>query len=313
MKLPDIIYKTLKKTGLTKKFEPLPFPEMIDIGLTNYCNLNCAFCVNDQIKKKRGFMEPVLFRSIIDCVKDKFQSKTVLGISLWGEPTLHPNFTEFLKYAFENGVKINLSSNFVEVSEAIARAIIDYRVHAVEISFYNSEKPEYNKIVGREKYDQVLENIRRFLVLAEQAGFQGEIRIRPFKDFSRQVDFYKKEFYEKYPDLNFELRAPKTTRNWAGHLNLPTLLKGVYSRVPCPFPFDRLAVDWDGEVRLCCQAMLAQDLSAGFVIPEHDLAAVWNGPKMQEIRRKFLNIDYRSFPSCRNCYDSRRYIPLRKE
>lgn len=258
-------------------------------------------------------MDLLLFKSIIDCVRNKFQGKTVLGISLWGEPTLHPNFTEFLKYAFENGVKINLSSNFVEVNEAIAKAIIDYKVNAIEISFYNSDKDEYNKIVGREKYDQVLKNIRYFLTLAQASGFKGEVRVRPFKNFSNQLDFYKREFYQKYPSLNFETHSPKTTRNWAGQLNLPNLLKGVYLRVPCPFPFDRLAVDWDGEVRLCCQAMLAEDLRAGFITPDHDLAEMWNGQKMKEIREKFSKIDYRSFPSCRNCYDSRRYVPLRKE
>ncbi len=312
MRLPDIIYKISRKLDMASKPVLWKFPREVDIGLTNFCNLNCSFCLNDRIKKKRGFMQEALFRSLANCLADRFEGKTIMGLGLFGEATLHPNFADFLKYASSRGLKINISTNFVGVDEAISQAMIDARMNLIEISFYTLNKEEYQKIVRRDKYDQVLKNIHSFLALAEKSNFQGGIRLRPFRDFGQQMVIYQKEFYQKYPGLNFENTGPKTMANWAGFLNLPQLLKGVYLRTSCSFPFSRLTVDWDGEVRLCCEAMLAEDLIAGHVDESRNLYDLWNGRELNEIREKFSKIDYQDFPSCLNCYFSRRYFPLRK-
>lgn len=312
MKLPDIVYKISRKLGVASKPLLLDFPREVDVGLTNSCNLDCSFCLNSKIRKKRGFMSEVLFRSIADCISDKFKKKTILGLGLFGEATLHPDFRGFLKYASGRGLKINISTNFVGVDESLSKAMIAAPMNLVEISFYTLGKEEYQKIVGRNTYDQVLKNIHSFLSLAQKAGFRGGIRLRPFRDFG-QMALYQKEFYQKYPGLNFENAKPKTMANWAGFLNLPKLVRGVYLRTPCSFPFSRLTVDWDGEVKLCCEAMLAQDLTAGALGENNNLYDLWNGEELNKIREKFSKIDYGDFPSCRNCYFSRRYFPLRKE
>lgn len=258
-------------------------------------------------------MEESLFKYLVDCLADKFKSKTILGLGLFGEATLHPKFIEFLQYASSRGLKIHISTNFVNIDEKISQALIGAKADLIEVSFYTLDKERYNKIVGRERYDQSLKNIHWFLNSAQKADFAGQIRLRPFKDFVHEMSAYQKEFYQRYPNLNFEATGPKTMANWAGFLNLPSLLKGVYLRVPCSFPFSRLAVDWDGEVRVCCNAMLADDLVIGRIKQGYDLYDLWNGKEMAEIRDKFSSINYKSFPSCRNCYFSRRYFPLRKD
>lgn len=311
MMLPDIFYKIAKKTGIASKPFSWEFPREVDVGLTNFCNLRCSFCVNDKIKKKRGFMEESLFKSLADCLADKFYSKTILGLGLFGEATLHPNFVDFLRYAAGRGLKIHISTNFVNINETILREFINSKIDLIEISFYTLNKEQYNKIVDRDKYDQVLGNIHSFLGMAHDSGFRGAIRLRPFKNYSGQEQLYKKEFYLKYPNLNLEKNL-KAMSNWAGFLHLPKLLR-PYLRVPCPSPFSRLAVDWDGEARVCCNAMMADDLTIGYAGENNDLYDLWHGEKLNKIRDKFSKIDYKDFSSCINCYFSRRYFPLRKD
>lgn len=313
MKLPDIVYKISKEIGIASKPVLWDFPREVDVGLTNFCNLNCSFCLNDKIKKKRGFIQETLFRSLADCLSERFKAKTIMGLGLFGEATLHPNFADFLKYASSRGLKINISTNFVGVDQTLSRAMIDNKMNLIEISFYTFDKERYQQLVRRNEYDRVLENIHSFLALAEKNNFRGGIRLRPFRDFGQQRAVYQREFYQKYPGLNFENAGPKTMVNWAGFLDLPQLLKGTYLRTPCSFPFSRMVVDWDGEVKLCCESMLAEDLVVGYANESLDLYDLWNGEKLNEIREKFSKIDYKDFPSCRNCYFSRRYFPLRKE
>ena len=313
MRLPNIIYRVARSLGVAQRPVFFEFPKEVDIGLTNVCNLNCSFCLNDKIQKKRGFMEETLFRSLTGCLADKFKLKTILGIGLFGEDTLHPKFADFLRYASGLGIKINISTNFVEVNEAISRAIIKSKINVVEISFYALGREQYNQQVRREKYDQVLKNIHLFLTMADKAGFNGEIRLRPFENSILQAERYRKEFYERYPNLNFGDKKSKTMANWAGFLNDQNMPEGAYILAPCSFPFSRMVADWDGEVRLCCDAMLAKDLAVGYVGEKRDLCDLWNSQELNKIREKFSKINYKDFPSCQNCYFARRYFNFRKK
>lgn len=311
MMLPDILYKIARKVGFASRPFLWEFPKEVDVGLTNFCNLKCSFCLNPKIAKERGFMEKPLFKSLVDCLADKFNAKTVLGLGLFGEATLHPEFADFLQYASSRGLKIHISTNFINVGQNLAQALIDAKIDLIEISFYTLDKEKYNQTVGGDFYEHVLKNIHSFLAQAQAQNFKGGIRLRPFKNLG-ESSYYQKEFYQKYLGLNFDNPVPKTMANWAGFLKLPGLSR-PYLRTPCSFPFSRMAVDWDGEVRVCCNAMMANDLIAGKASENNDLYDIWNGTKLNEIREKFSRADYKDFPSCQNCYFSRRYFPLRKD
>ena len=310
MKLPNILYKALKIKALKIAKAPLPliYPIEVDVGLTNHCNLNCSFCPNDKIKKKRGFMEESLFKSVVDCIVTEFESKAILGLGLFGEATLHPNFVDFLKYASLCNLKINISTNTVILYGEIAETILNSKINLIEISFYTLDKKRYGEVTNSEQYDQVLKNIHSFLNRAEKQKFEGNIRLRPFDVFPTEMSMYKNEFYKRYPNLNFERQEIKKMRNWAGFFNVKDLLKGIYIQRPCLSPFRRLAVDWDGEVKLCCQAMLSEDLSVGYVDNDYNLYDLWKSKELNEIRERFLKLDYSRFPSCKRCYNSRRYL-----
>jgi len=308
MKLPNILYKISVFFEITKAYKALEYPVRIDLGLTNFCNSNCSFCVNDKINKKRGFMSESFFQSIIDCVEKKFYSKTVVGLELFDESLLHPKFVDFLEYASNHNVKMSMASNFISLSEEITKAILNSKINLMEISLYTLNKDRYSKIMGQDKYNLVLKNIHMFLSMAKDNNFKGKIRLRPMEDFSEETDAYKKEFYDQYRNLNFELKIPKKKRNWAGCLDLKWSMKEIYMRVPCSIPFRRMSVDWDGEVKICHQAMLSKDLNIGYIDENYTPFDLWNGREIKKIRKKFLKLDYSLFPSCRKCYDSRKYL-----
>lgn len=308
MKLPNALYRALNALKIAKTPLPPVYPIEVDVGLTNYCNLNCSFCVNDKIRKKRGFMEESLFKSLVDCIVTEFKSKTILGLGAFGENTLHPNFVDFLKYASPCNLKINISTNAVLLYGEIAETILNSKINIIEISFYTLDKKKYGEVTNSGEYDRVLKNIHSFLNRAEKQKFKGSIRLRPFDVFSTEMSMYKNEFYKRYPNLDFERQEVKKMRNWAGCLNVKDLLKGIYIQRPCLFPFRRFIVDWDGEVKLCCQAMLSEDLRVGYINNDCNLRDLWEGKELSEIRERFLKLDYSRFPSCRKCYDSRRYL-----
>lgn len=78
----------------------------IYIEITNNCNLSCSFCTPDNRKKE--FMEKEKFKLIISKIKD-FTDYIYLHIK--GEPLLHPDINEFINFAHENNLKVNLTTN----------------------------------------------------------------------------------------------------------------------------------------------------------------------------------------------------------
>ena len=71
-----------------------PQPRFYELDLTNYCNWNCSWCVSKEIKKQpKANMEKSLFMRILDEAMDKRIGIVLTG---GGEPTLHPDFKEFV-------------------------------------------------------------------------------------------------------------------------------------------------------------------------------------------------------------------------
>lgn len=305
MKLPDIIYKLYRKS--TKELSKIKYPKNIDIGFTNYCNLCCEMCPNDKIKKQRGFMTEKLFYSIVDTIVDKFDNKTSLGIGLFGEAILHPKFGNLIEYASNKNVKLKIATNCVKMDEKLMMAIIRSRFVLFEMSFYSLKKERYDKMVGRNNFEITYNNVHKFLSLAEENGFSSKIRLRPLEKYSDEIESYQKEFYTKYPKLNFELPEPKRIENWAGFLDLKSK-SNIYTMQACPSVFSRFAIDWDGEIKLCCKSMVADDLSLGYVNENYTVYDVWNSQEYSAVLERFKQLDYSSFPSCLACQDSKKYL-----
>ena len=89
--------------------------------------------------------------------------------------------------------------------------------------------------------------------------------------FFANMSMYRNQFYKRYPNINFERQEIKKIRSWAGFFSVKNLLEGAYIQKPCLFPFKRSVVDWDGEVKLYCQAMLSEDLSVGYINNDYNL------------------------------------------
>jgi MoaA/NifB/PqqE/SkfB family radical SAM enzyme len=90
------IYDNADFASVLQNKHRLPdFPFLVDIELTNHCNLACIMCPRHAMKRDKGFMSDEIFRKIIDeCAK----YKTPIRFIRFGEPFLHPNIVEFCEY-----------------------------------------------------------------------------------------------------------------------------------------------------------------------------------------------------------------------
>lgn len=78
----------------------------IYVELSNYCNLNCIFCTPTE--KNSRMMSLEQYKNVINQIKN--YTKEVC-LHVLGEPLIHPDFSQIVKYTIDNDIDIMLSTN----------------------------------------------------------------------------------------------------------------------------------------------------------------------------------------------------------
>ncbi|MBE6051179.1 MAG: radical SAM protein [Clostridium sp.] len=76
------------------------------VEITNVCNLSCSFC--PKTKRKYKFLDVDSYKKVLESLKPYTQ---YIYFHLMGEPLLNPNLEEFLNIAYEEGFKVNITTN----------------------------------------------------------------------------------------------------------------------------------------------------------------------------------------------------------
>lgn len=127
----------------------------VQIELTNFCNYKCKFCPQAYYKdpnynsapfdRKKGYMSFETFKKSLEQCK-KFSRE--INFSFFGEPTLHPEYSNFLKYLKQNKGKLNvvLNSNLSMVTKDIFDLWMDVGIRQCRFSIDAATNDTYDKV-----------------------------------------------------------------------------------------------------------------------------------------------------------------------
>ncbi len=143
-------YLTLfnKETGFFLRCEdtgcPEPFwsehgPELLDISITNWCDLGCAICYRDATPQGY-FMPPEDFRMILEQAVSMDTCQIAIG---GGNPNAHPDFCEFLRMARSDyGIVPSYTTNGRQLNEDVLKATEKY-CGAIAVSAHDSDEKTF--------------------------------------------------------------------------------------------------------------------------------------------------------------------------
>ena len=130
--------------------------EFYDVGINTKCNAECPFCYVNA--SGQGINYPNIcetWKKWMDTFWEKQEDRVLLtnkpfqiAIGSTGEPTIHPEFCDFLKTVYESGVVPNYTTNGItiakddELSKAIMQATAKY-CGGVAVSFGNKSIRHY--------------------------------------------------------------------------------------------------------------------------------------------------------------------------
>ncbi|PIE70104.1 MAG: hypothetical protein CSA22_09460 [Deltaproteobacteria bacterium] len=317
-------------SGKMSRVSPLSKPWMLQVEVTNRCNMNCVMCSRSSTKMELGDMSPVLLDAIVSL--SRYAQETALFG--YGEPLMSKAFYTLLERLqssrigfFTNGLLLNarvmnrilekaarplsyivfsmdgatahtyegirIGSNFEKVWQNIANAL-DVR------------NKKHLKTVIRLEFVAMTRNIRELpelVRLADDVGLDG-IKVSHLVVWEESL---RDESLYYSPELCSDIfaKAEEEASKRRIRLDLPKLFKDTRSdfQPPCHAPWNYVMISYEGDVRACC---FAPELHMGNMTRK-SFQDIWHSKKYQ-VLRKNLNTD-NTPPCCLTCEERFRNTP----
>lgn len=274
------------------------YPPYLLIEPVSTCNLRCPFCfqTDKSFTKKpyMGIIDYALFTKIVDEASDLGVGAVTLASR--GEPTLHKQLTEMMKYlgSKKNIYEKKLNTNATFLSDKIAHSIFTNEFTQIIISADHYEKGEYERLRKNSNFEKILKNVDNLYNVREKYYPKSitEIRISGV-DHDKNLDRIKfRDFWMKRAD---QVTAGYPLERWDTYFNIP------HEEIndPCEYLWDRMYVWWDGKVNPC-DADYKSYLSYGN-FNDNSIKEIWNGKKINEHRNHHINNLRNKVNPCDRC------------
>ena len=152
------------------------FPLEMYLEISNVCDLKCIMCsVFSDINLNRGGVLNGLKMGFLDfhaLGPIEFLLKHTLRVHCfgYGEPTIHPEFLEVLKYVTSFEVIVDFFTNGMHLTDELIQLVVDRGVQRITISFSGATKEEYENVYQRGNFEKVLDGIKRLSKYKKSQG-----------------------------------------------------------------------------------------------------------------------------------------------
>jgi len=185
------------------------FPLNIDIEVSSRCQIFCDHCFRQYMDiKENDFMPWEMYKKIVkECARYKLFT---LKFSMRGEPLLHPDIVEMVKYAKKQGIKeVWINTNGGMINENLARDLIKGGVDWITMSFDGLGKM-YESIRKPLKYEESLNKLKAMRRIRDELNARTLLNVQSIwsaikDDPSGYINLMKKivDRVAYNPDMNY--------------------------------------------------------------------------------------------------------------
>lgn len=287
-------------------------PWIINLELTNLCQLECVFCDHPVFKKKMrlGCMEDALLRKILSDIERDWGDEKIheLGLVGLGEPSLDKRWTQHLEILREYAHlfdRISLNSNLVSLNAKKSQEALDSVVNAFTFSINASDRDHYFEMMGADQFNRVVDNFTNFLKNLKKTKKDVSVDVQVFDSEKSSL----KDLVQLFPDardqgVNFFSRKVYSKPVIQEGSEIVKLHVPVEDqRYPCWDIYTRIYIDIDGFLYPCTigndSYRQESELCLGNVL-QASVKDIFNNERNQRARELFENgkLGYRE---CKDC------------
>lgn len=288
-------------------------PISISIEPTTSCNLRCPECPSGlrSFTRPTGMLKQDLFERVID---ELAPTLTYLIFYFQGEPYLHPQLLEMIKYASQKKIYTATSTNAHYLNDETARKTVESGLDRMIISIDGVDQETYSSYRVGGKFSKVIEGTKNIIKWKRELNSKTPHVIFQFlvvRPNESQID----DVYKLADELGVDEVALKTAQiyDYKNGSNLIPINE-KYSRYKkekngsysiknsllnhCWKMWHSCVITWDGKVVPCCF-----DKDAHFVLgdlKEKSFKEIWSQKKYQNFRQSLLR-SREEIEICKNC------------
>jgi radical SAM protein with 4Fe4S-binding SPASM domain len=275
------------------------------IATTHRCNMNCRMC----IRAKRAFTGPDmafdLFKAIID---EWTPDLRYLSMDGPGETIMNPEAFDMIRYAKSRQIRVMFSTNATLLDGDMADEILHSGLDLIIFSVNGASSEVYRSVHGCDCYREAVANIHRFLERKRARRSKIIVAVQMIRlpeTMAETAAFVR--IWRRVPGVNI-IRVKKDVVCHEGEC-LSEPMRSKPRRNPC----SRL---WHGPPHIepngdvyASPGILFRANPVGN-LKDQSLAQIWNGERMQAMRRAHISGNLSEFPECNDCCYPKPRLPL---
>jgi radical SAM protein with 4Fe4S-binding SPASM domain len=273
-------------------------PPSLQIEPTNYCNADCISCPSSRSSRKRGHMDIELFYRIINDASQIGVKR--INLFLHGEPFLHPQIIDMIRYIKQKNLSFNITTNGVPLNEKKIEEILASGINSadyISFSILGSSKEVHESIMRGGNYDRTEVNLRSFLDQRRKKGVNGPVIETTFYTMNEN-EHEEKEYIEKWRGVVDHVIASGRISESFSYYKLSEESMSIRTQT-CSHLWQKMTIFWDGDVTIC-----NQDVDGDWTLGNlnnHSIIELWNSEKLLSIKRAHKENRFNDLPLCINC------------
>ena len=283
------------------------------VEFTSCCNFSCEFCPSDTMARKKAMMPRELWEKVLTELGDKKMTRTVF-FHLMGEPLLHKDILEAIRFANDKGLSVSLYTNGALLDDEMSGKLLDsIKIGRIVLSMQDIIPDVFGKRChGMFSWEEYLDRLQSFMQRAEERGRNVQVHcLADVKDMGWDLGKIRREtrriqeVYDKWREalgggkkrrINIfdpaaEYPLGRTTSffvkhkgNWDNQLLGRDMEVRPSEKGSCDLVTDTFAVLADGTCTYCC-GDYEGELDLGSAM-ENSLEEIYYGEKATRIREE---------------------------
>ena len=272
------------------------YPPNIQIEPTSMCNLRCIMCYqSDKSFSSKsfgfmGYMKLDLLKKIIDEIEGKIEGVTFASR---GEPTLHSQLDEFLKYCEGKFLGLKLNTNATLLDEKKINLLLSSDLQSLVLSIDEKNKENYEKIRVNAKFEKIMRNLDLLKNIREKKYKNSKIKIRisGVKINTEQNVEEMNQFYKEFADEIAIVDYSPWESAYDNEIN--------NIEAECSELYRRIFVWQDGKVNPCDYDY--KSILSKWNANQNSIKSIWNSDYYNEIRNLHKLKERKKIEPCNRC------------
>lgn len=306
---------------------PLKTPISVHVDPSSLCNYRCSFCFQADtsgmkaVELDRGWMKLEMFKKIVDGLNEFPDKVKKLKLGNHGEPTLHPQIAEMVKYARDSNRAdiIEMFTNGSKLEPVLNEAMVKGGLQRINVSLEGLTDERYKEVAGiKQDFQKIIDGVRSlyeiktreksdlqiYVKIADQAhALKGDSDVK----FNMSEE-EKKFFYETFTPICDEIFIEKIVPQWAdtqADKQNEVGDTGMYGQKisawkdSCPFIFMYMHFNNDGTVSPCTLDWPRKVVIGN--VNDQTVSEIWNGDALKQLQVAMLAGKRKCVDLCKNC------------